>query len=62
MSDIEHEYVPENQRLRAELGRVRDMAARALAAAKETQDDAAGQHDPWLDEALGTLGVEDAQR
>jgi hypothetical protein len=60
MTDIEHEYVIENEVLRAELRRVREIAERALAAAKDAQDNAAGQHDPWLDEALRALDVDDA--
>jgi|KBSSwiStaDraftv2_1062776.scaffolds.fasta_scaffold2997526_2 hypothetical protein len=58
MSDIEHEYVIENEVLRAELRRVREIAERALATAKDAQDGAAGQHDPWLDEALLALAVD----
>ena len=60
MTDIEHEYVIENEVLRAELRRVREIAERALATAKDAQDNAAGQHDPWLDEALRALDVDDA--
>ncbi len=57
MSDVEHEYVIENEALRAELARVREIAERALTAAKEAQDAAVGHHDAWLDEALQYLGL-----
>jgi hypothetical protein len=52
MSDIEHEFVIENDALRAELRRIRDIAERALTAARDAQDTSTGHHDKWLDEAL----------
>lgn len=60
MSDIEHEFVIENESLRGELARVREVARRALEAAKEAQDHATGSHDAWLDEALAKLTLQGA--
>jgi hypothetical protein len=60
MSDIEHELLIENDMLRAELARVRDIARRALAAAKDAQDAATGDHDPWLDQAARHLDLHGA--
>jgi hypothetical protein len=42
MSDLEREYVIENEALRAELARVREIAGRVLTAAMEAQDAAVG--------------------
>jgi hypothetical protein len=56
MSDIEHEFVIDNEALRAELRHTREIAERALSAAKDAQDAATGHHDPWFDEALQALG------
>ncbi len=52
MSDSEHEYVLENDALRAEVVRVRAIALRALRVAIEAQDSATDRHDEWLDAAL----------
>jgi hypothetical protein len=52
MSDIEHEFVVENESLRQDLASVRALAVRAINAAIEAQDAAAGTHDAWLDAAL----------
>ena len=60
MSDIEHEFVIENESLRAELARVREITRRGLTAAKEAQDIASGRHDPWLDAALRSLDLQGA--
>jgi hypothetical protein len=60
VSDIEHEFVIENEQLRADLVRVRDIARRALAAAKEAQDAADGEHDQWLDVALRDVDLQGA--
>jgi hypothetical protein len=60
MSDIEHEFVIENETLRAELDRVREVARRALIAAKEAQDAALGNHDQWLDDALDSADLQSA--
>ena len=57
MSDVEHEYVIENEALRAELATVREIAGRALTAAMEAQDAAVGHHDAWLDRALQDLDL-----
>jgi hypothetical protein len=60
MSDIEHELLIENDMLRVELARVRDIARRALAVAKDAQDAATGDHDSWLDEAARHLDLQGA--
>jgi hypothetical protein len=57
MTDVEHEYLVENGKLRAELERLRGIAARALTLAKESQDAAKGRHEAWLDSALQSLDV-----
>ena len=57
MSDSEHEYVLENDALRAEVSRLRDVALRGLRAAIEAQDSATDRHDEWLDTEL--LSVQD---
>jgi hypothetical protein len=61
MSDIEHEFVVENETLRQELARVRVLAARAITAAIAAQDAAGGKHDAWLDVALEGLDPVDAR-
>jgi hypothetical protein len=60
MTDIEHEFVVENDALRAELALVRGTAVRAIIAAKDAQDAAEGHHDSWLDDALRTLDLQGA--
>lgn len=57
MTDVEHEYLVENEHLRAELERIRQIAARAVTLAKQAQDEAGGRHDAWLDSALQSLNV-----
>jgi hypothetical protein len=52
MADIEYELVVDNATLRAELGRIRGMAHRAIVTAMRAQDEAGRSHDAWLDEAL----------
>jgi hypothetical protein len=52
MSDIEHQLIMD---LRALLERTRylaEVARRSLVAARDAQD-AAGGHEPWLDDAFG---------
>jgi hypothetical protein len=60
VSDIEHELVIENETLRSELARVREIARRALHTAKDAQDADSGQHDPWIDDALRTVDLQGA--
>jgi hypothetical protein len=55
MSDVEHEFVVENQILRDEAAQLRDLAERALRAAVAAQDAHRGTHEPWLDDALRVL-------
>jgi hypothetical protein len=55
MSDVEHEFVVENQNLRDEAAQLRSVAERALRAAIAAQDARTGSHEPWLDEALRAL-------
>ncbi len=55
MTDIEHELVQENQRLRDRAARLADLAHRALIAAVEAQERAHGAHEPWLDDALASI-------
>ena len=51
MSDIEHEFVVENQTLRDDAARLRALAERAVDAAIAAQDAQSGRHDAWLDDA-----------
>jgi hypothetical protein len=61
MSDSEHEYLVAHEALRMEVARLREVATRAIAAAIDAQETAAGRHDDWLDAALVDLGpTEDA--
>jgi hypothetical protein len=55
MSDVEHEFVLENQHLRDEAERARSLAERAVRAAIAAQDAGTGEHEPWLDGALADL-------
>lgn len=55
MSDVEHELVRENQQLRDRTAELAQLARRALVAAVEAQDGAAGTHEPWLDDALAAV-------
>jgi hypothetical protein len=52
VSDVEHEFVLENQQLRDEVERLRLVAERAVRAAIAAQDAATGTHEAWLDDAL----------
>jgi hypothetical protein len=52
VSDVEHEFVLENQQLRDEVAQLRVLVDQALQAAIAAQDAASGEHDAWLDEAL----------
>lgn len=52
MSDVEHEFVVENQTLRDEAVQLRAVAERAVRAAIVAQDAATGTDETWLDEAL----------
>ena len=60
MTDVEHEFLVENDRLREELRRVRQVAVQALSAAMKSQDDATGQHEAWLESALQSIEAVDA--
>jgi hypothetical protein len=51
VSDVEHEFVLENQQLRDEVVRLRLLVERAVRAAIAAQDSATGTHEPWLDDA-----------
>ena len=62
MSDAEHELVVENDLLRSEVARVREIALRALAAAKLAQEAGDGRHEPWLDDASADLDSEPVRR
>ncbi len=57
MSDVEHEFLLENQGLRDEAARLRALAERAVRAAMAAQDAATGDHEPWLDDALADLAA-----
>jgi hypothetical protein len=52
MSDVEHELIGDMSEARAEIERLRALAARALAAAACAQDAVDGRHDAWIDDAL----------
>jgi hypothetical protein len=60
MTDAEHEFLVENEQLREELQRLRQIAVRALGAAIEAQDSATGRHAPWLDAARRSIDVVEA--
>ena len=59
VSDVEHEFVIENQNLRDEAGRLRRLAARSVQAAIVAQDLATGTHEAWLDDALRSVVTRD---
>jgi hypothetical protein len=59
VSDVEHEFVLENQRLRDEAARLQVLVDRAVRAAIAAQDAATGVHDPWLDDALSSVVTPD---
>ena len=59
VSDVEHEFVMENQNLRDEAGRLRLLAARSVQAAIVAQDLATGTHEAWLDDALRSVVTRD---
>jgi hypothetical protein len=55
VSDVEHELVLENQRLREDVARIRVFAEGAVRVAIEAQDAATGAHEAWLDDALRSI-------
>jgi hypothetical protein len=59
VSDVEHEFVVENQQLRDEAARLRLLAERAVQAAIAAQDVAEGAHEAWLDDALRSVVTHD---
>ena len=52
MSDVEHELLGEIERSADRARRLAELARRALVAARDAQDTAAGTHEPWIDDAL----------
>jgi hypothetical protein len=62
VSDVEHEFVLENHKLRDEAARLRLLAERAVQAAIAAQDLATGTHEAWLDDALRSVVTRDPSR
>ena len=62
MSDVEHEFVQENQQLRDEVARLRLLVERAVRAAMAAQDAARGTHEAWLDDARARAVTPDPSR
>jgi hypothetical protein len=59
MSDVEHELIADVVEARDELGEMRQLARRALAAASIAQEAAYGRHDAWIDDALRETAIID---
>jgi hypothetical protein len=58
VSDAEHELLSEVERHAADARRWRELARRALVAARDAQDARSGSHDQWIDDALGELAAD----
>jgi hypothetical protein len=61
VSDIEHQLVLDVRALLARTRHVAELAQRAILAAQDAQD-AAGGHEPWLDDALAEVETELSRR
>jgi hypothetical protein len=62
VSDVEHEFVQENQQLRDEVARLRLLVERTRRAAIAAQDAATGTHEAWLDDAAAGAVTPDPSR
>ena len=58
VSDIEHEMVMEEQRLRERIQELSELARKSLTTAIAAQDHAFVTHDGWLDDALDDVAGE----